>query len=115
MSWKREQLKKALRAQLETQLDAMLEKVTDEQQLTLTEIEELVLQTRQAIGQEMTQALAAVESQPAQPDMKCAECGQKMQNKGKKARQLTTQSGEIMVERNYYYCPSCRVGLFPPG
>ena len=41
MSWKREQLKKALRAQLETQLEAMLEKVTDEQQLTLTEIEEL--------------------------------------------------------------------------
>lgn len=115
MSWKREKLKKALREELESQLDAMLDEISDEKQMTLSEIERMVLHTRQAIGQKLTQAVAAVESQATEPDVSCSKCGKKMQNKGKKPKQITTQSGEIVVERNYYYCPNCREGIFPPG
>ncbi len=115
MSWKREKLKKALLGELEAQVEAMLDNISDEQQMTLSEIEDLVLQTRQSIGQKLTQAVVEVESQPAEVDVQCGKCGKKMQSKGKRPKQVTTQSGEIEVERNYYYCPSCREGIFPPG
>ena len=115
MSWKREHLKKALLAKLEEQVEALLENITDEKQMTLSEIEALVLATRHEMGQQLTQEIAEVESQPLEVDVVCRQCGQKTQHKGKKPKQITAQSGEIVVERNYYYCPHCRVGFFPPG
>lgn len=115
MSWKQEKLKKALQDKIETRVDEMLKSISDDRQLSLTEIEELVLETRQEIGQVMTQAVATVESQSLEPDVNCPTCGRKMQHKGKKPKQLTTQSGEIVIERDYCYCPDCRAGFFPPG
>jgi uncharacterized protein with PIN domain len=115
MSWKRERLKKALLTQLEGEVDRLLENIVDEQPLTLREIEACVLETRTAIGQTLIQAVVEVESQALAPDEYCEQCGQRMQNKGKKPKQLTTQSGEVVMERAYYYCPGCRKGFFPPG
>ena len=115
MSWKQEKLKKALQDKIEARVEEMLKGISDDRQLSLTEIEELVLEARQEIGQVMTQAVAEVESQPLEPDVNCPACGRKMQHKGKKPKQLTTQSGEIVIERDYCYCPDCRAGLFPPG
>lgn len=46
----------------------------------------------------------------------CAKCGQKLEKKGKKKRKLQTQGGrEIELEREYWVCPKCGEGLFPPG
>jgi uncharacterized protein with PIN domain len=115
MSWKRDKLKKELQVQLETELDEMLARISDDTSLTLSEIEEMVLKTRQQMGQAMTQALADVESQAQAVEVNCEQCGRKMQNKGRKNKQVTAQSGELEVERNYYYCPTCREGFFPPG
>lgn len=115
MSWKREKLKKALEEKIEAQVEEMLKSISDDKQLSLTEIEDLVLGARQEIGQMMIQAVAAVESQPLEPDVNCPTCSRKMQHKGKKPKQVTTQSGEIVVERDYAYCPDCRAGFFPPG
>ena len=115
MSWKREKLKKALEEKIEAQVEELLQNISDDKQLSLTEIEDLVLATRQEIGQIMTQAVAEVESQPLAPDVNCPSCGRRMQHKGKKPKQVTTQSGDIAIERAYYYCPACRAGFFPPG
>ena len=46
---------------------------------------------------------------------KCPECGEEMENKGMKDNQVETQIGNLKIERDYYYCPKCKQGIFPPG
>ncbi len=48
-------------------------------------------------------------------DAKCVECGGALQNKGKKKREVLHREGRVKLERNYYYCPDCERGFFPPG
>ncbi len=43
----------------------------------------------------------------------CAQCGQRLQAKGKKRHYIRTRSGEVEVERSYYYCSKCQQGVFP--
>jgi hypothetical protein len=38
-----------------------------------------------------------------------------MRYKGKKGKRLVTEVGGVRVERDYFHCPTCKVGLFPPG
>jgi hypothetical protein len=46
----------------------------------------------------------------------CTICAGVLRDKGKYARNLTTQNGkQIHLERSYGYCPTCLVGFFPPG
>lgn len=45
----------------------------------------------------------------------CPECGAPMLNKGQQARGVAHREGETRLERQYYYCPACEKGLFPPG
>ena len=48
-------------------------------------------------------------------DMRCPECEGRVQNKGKKKKSILHREGEVEFCRNYYYCPSCKQGFFPPG
>ncbi len=45
----------------------------------------------------------------------CPACGARMHRKGNKKRYVRTRSGETEIERPYFYCQTCRKGLFPPG
>ncbi len=47
----------------------------------------------------------------------CPECGTKMKAEGgKKKRRLQTQGGEeLVLERQYGVCPTCKGGFFPLG
>ena len=46
----------------------------------------------------------------------CPQCGTPLQPRGKAARELTTQSDQIIhLERGYGTCPEGQTGLFPPG
>lgn len=46
----------------------------------------------------------------------CPRCGEKLEKKGKKKRQLETQGGrELELVREYGVCPKCGQGIFPPG
>jgi len=47
----------------------------------------------------------------------CPECGTKLKAEGgKKERRLQTQGGEeLILERRYGVCPTCKGGFFPPG
>ena len=47
----------------------------------------------------------------------CPECGTKMKAEGgKKKRRLQTQVGEeLVLERQYGVCPTCKGGFFPLG
>jgi hypothetical protein len=45
----------------------------------------------------------------------CPECGQEMRYKGQKRVEPQTWMGDVQIERGYYYCDQCKVGVFPPG
>ena len=46
----------------------------------------------------------------------CAECGARLEGKGKKKRKIQTTGGrEVEIEREYGICPQCGAGIFPPG
>jgi len=49
------------------------------------------------------------------PGPVCGECGREMHYKGHKKRHIVSSTGEVTLERAYYYCERCRRGYFPPG
>ena len=112
---KPDDLKARLMQQYEQHLDRLLEGMDEERLLSLTEIEELALEARAAIGRSITQALAEMQAIPDVPGPICPKCQQEMHYKGRKKKRLITRSSEIEVERAYYYCDRCKQGLFPPG
>jgi len=108
-----------LEARLRAVADASIAKALAERkapaQATLADIERVARRAGQQIEQALASALAqesAIEL-PAWPH--CPQCGQKMKNKGKRRRRIVTEAGEIEVERTYYHCAACGVGIFPPG
>jgi uncharacterized protein with PIN domain len=99
--------------------DAAIAKVLAERKLpaeaSLADIERVALEAGHQIEQAIAAALAQASAAelPAWPN--CPQCGQKMKNKGKRARRIVTEAGEVEVERPYYYCATCHQGFFPPG
>jgi hypothetical protein len=82
---------------------------------TLADIERVARQAGQEIEQAIASALAreSAAELPAWPT--CRQCGQKLKHKGKRRRRIVSEAGELEVERVYYHCAACGVGLFPPG
>lgn len=106
-------LKARLMAEAEEAIDRLLAGRSEKGELQLEDIERLVRAAGQSVMEQFTQELAGQEGQ-RNGDRSCPECGRKMRAKGRKARQLVTETGEVRLERIYYYCPSCRKGFFPP-
>lgn len=49
------------------------------------------------------------------PAPSCASCGERMQRGGRRRREVLSRMGQpIRLERDYYVCPACGAGLFPP-
>ena len=111
--------KKVLKARLleryAVQLDEMLDQLDGDERLHLTEIEEMALKLRQEVGASITGELAVNESQRQAVDVVCPECQAPMRCKGRKAKWVKTRTGDVQVERPYYYCEPCATGHFPPG
>lgn len=114
MSKTQEELKSNIMTQVEMLVEQAL--VEGEKPLTLTEIEELALAVRRQIEQEITAALVEQQVRASASELPpCPTCGRRMHPKGKKARALRTRSGEVAMQRPYFYCSHCRMGVFPPG
>ena len=111
----KDQLKAKLLKQYAEELDQMLDKLDKPERLHLTEIEEAALAVRQQVSQNITQSLSDPESQAKDVDVCCPQCKAVARHKGVKSKWLKTRSGEIQVERAYWYCPVCRTGFFPTG
>ena len=108
-----EELKAQMMAQAEAAIETLLAERQKKGRLNLSDIEHLAREAGQRVMQELTVDLVDTEA-AAEEDTKCPECGQKLRYKGKKARDLVTETGEVRLERGYYYCPTCRKGIFPP-
>jgi hypothetical protein len=108
--------KAALMKELEAAVDKLLAQAPAPDKISLTEIEEAALGLGQIVQETVTRhwvARSIEVGERQRPD--CPKCQQAMRHKGYRERQVVTQSGEIRVRRAYYYCESCKEGIFPPG
>lgn len=109
----RKELEQLLRSKAEESIRKLLEKLPDKSELTMTDIENLVGEMGHEVTQGATQAIAQREQ--AEPsEMICEACQVRMQKRGKRKKQVVTKRGEIELERQYYVCPQCNAGVFPP-
>ena len=115
MSFNKEDLKAQLLKKYADQLDKMLEQLDKPERIHLTEIEDAALRVRQQVGQDITQSVSEHESQERDVDVCCPVCDCVACYKGRKRKWVKTRSGEIQIERAYWYCPHCRRGFFPTG
>ena len=110
----REELEKQLRAKAEEAIRKLLGKLPDKSELTMTDIENLVGEMGHEVTQSATEAIA--QGEQAEPsEVICEACQVRMQKRGKRKKRLVTKRGEIELERQYYVCPQCGQGHFPPG
>lgn len=109
--------KQALKARLMTEAEAAIDNLlagaSEKEELQLSDIERLARTAGQRMMERFTMSLVEGEAR-GEVSSTCPECGQKMRYKGCKERTLVTETGEVRIERAYYYCPSCRKGFFPP-
>jgi phage terminase large subunit GpA-like protein len=114
-----DELRKQLVAEAVTTMNTLLTDAVLEQiqrgQISLTEIEEQALTIRQQVGERITQQMLSQAAQGQQGAVLCPTCGERMQNKGHKTRQVVTRTGTSTITRTYYYCRHCKQGHFPPG
>lgn len=115
MSPTKEELKIQLMAEAEKAINQMVEEAKEKDLLTITDIERLARKMGNQVMKEATQQLAEQNGVASEEKPCCPDCGQPMRYKGQKGKILLTETGEIRLERDYYYCETCRKGVFPPG
>ena len=80
------------------------------------EIMERVRQEREAMMKALVEELVnEAGNEEVEVEVCCPACGGEAQNKGKKKKVVQHREGAVEVNREYYYCPSCKQGFFPPG
>jgi uncharacterized protein YbaR (Trm112 family) len=111
-----DELKARLMAELAGEIEKLLAEAEGRGTVTLTEIERMVGEAGRRIQQRIAERLVeeAARVQGAERVV-CPECGGRLRYKGQKGRWIATTSGEVKVERGYFYCEKCRAGIFPPG
>lgn len=116
MKRKRAAVKAELLHKAELLIDELLDWNEQAQAPNLTQIEEIVLKLRKQLGEQM--ALSVIETQENQhpsPGPRCPTCQCEMHYKAVKANTVDSRVGTLPLQRGYYYCETCRTGLFPPG
>ncbi len=89
---------------------------------TLREIEEEVSKQMYRLGAQLIQDVAHKSeatdwTKPSASQAPCCpQCATALVSRGKRKRRLQSGGGaQVELERSYGTCPTCGVGLFPPG
>jgi len=109
------EIKAVIMAKIDGLVDQTLEEGEGAKRLTKNDIEDIVLDVRAELSEQLTEVLVQAGSEAAVPGLACSECGQEMHYKGLKRRYVRTRTGEVQIERAYYYCEGCQRGFFLPG
>lgn len=116
-----EGLKAQLMAEAEATIDKILAKRSPANKITMREISQLAIESGQRLQNAVLQTLAQASAsetgergEAGQGKPVCQRYGKPMSYKGKRTRQVVSEGGETAVERDYYYCSRCTVGVFPP-
>ena len=112
MPTRREALKAKLLARAEATIDNLLEDERLHEKMTLSEIERVVGVSEADFRQAALEEIIALQQETPTT---CPICGGKLENKGKRRKQVVSLRGEAEIERTYYQCQSCKRGYFPPG
>lgn len=110
-----EELKAQMMAEAEAAIDRVLHEKRGADEITLSEIEELAVTAREAVGEGIAAALVEASTGETEQPPACPECGAMMRYKGQKDKWIVSEAGEVKVRRAYYHCGACGRGLFPPG
>jgi len=111
MPHKKDDLKTKLLAQAEVAIEKMLSDERMSEQMTLSEIEDVIGELETDFRQRV---LKDVVGEQRSEHTICPECGSKMRNKGKHSKRIVTLRGETDIERRYWQCQVCSTGVFPP-
>ena len=84
-------------------------------EVTLSDIEQAVMTAGQQIEAKLTEQLVETHARRVSRATICSVCGEKLRYKGYRKKELVTRTGEVSVNRAYYYCKTCQQGFFPPG
>ena len=116
MKKSREQLKTAFMVEAEELFDELMEWDEQTREPDLTQIEEKILELRKRFGEQLAQQVI-LRQEARQPAARviCPRCGGEMDPKGMKGNRIETRIGNLEITRDYYYCPNCKQGFFPPG
>jgi hypothetical protein len=113
-------LKKRLEQEVQVQAKAFSDWKQQDGVHTFEEIEAKALEIVQGVAQALLSYGVADEQQverqkrpEAEPS--CPDCGRPMRYGGRPGKKIDSKAGEIAFKRDYYHCPACRAGLFPPG
>jgi hypothetical protein len=112
----REERRRGLEAKAQELIEEMMAWSEKTDRPSLSQMEDEVMQLRQQLGEAMLRTMIEdQESQRPVPGPRCPKCGEEMQYKGDKNRQMTSRVGEVELERGYYRCSRCKESVFPPG
>jgi Zn finger protein HypA/HybF involved in hydrogenase expression len=115
MPTKREELEEQIVEHTREAVQKMLDELPDSRSITVSEMERAIVELGQAINRQTLQCLLEAQGSEQAEEVSCEECGVRMQRRGKRRKRVVTLGGEVDVERDYYVCPKCGSGHFPPG
>jgi hypothetical protein len=109
-----EEVEAVLLEQARQAIGKLLDEFGDASTMRLSEMEKAVGEMGQSLMEASLQQL--VELEHSLPEkVGCERCGKRMYRRGKRQRRVVTTRGEVAIERQYYVCPACGAGCFPPG
>lgn len=116
----RARLKKTIEEEVLAQAQAFSDWKQQEGVHTFEEMEAKALEVAQAVAQALLRYGVADEQQVERherPEVEpsCPNCGEPMRYGGQPGKKIDSKAGQIGYKRDYYHCPACRVGFFPPG
>src|SRR4051812_27842155 len=112
----RAEVKAELEAEAARLIDALLDWTEQTEAPNLTQIEDEVLKLRQEFAEKLADAAVEQQATTSPVTVNCPQCGRPMhQKKKRQRRRVESRVGGVGLNRAYYYCDHCRVGLFPPG
>lgn len=113
-------LKQALEQEMLNQARAFSDWKQDDGVHRFEDIEAKALEVAQGVARALMGYGVADEQQVERQkrpgaEPRCSECGRAMRYGGRRSKTMDSKAGEIVFERDYYHCPGCGTGLFPPG
>ena len=96
-------------------LDTIMDTLESRPMSHLGDITGSILENKSGILGELAWGLIACHQQEllAQEILTCPHCGKLLKKRGAHSRQVETLVGTIRIERPFFYCASCKKGLYP--
>ena len=110
----RSEIKATLLAEIEEELDKALDWQEKAENPNLTAFEKQALSIRKTIGIRVLQEVIKDEESDLPEETDCPTCKKHMERKGKRPQIIETRLGTLELEREYFYCKTCKEGVFPP-